>query len=134
MRDRPGHLFSTFAPLERVAHGGAVTVDGSKWQACVEIDCLVLRKKFQTSDEREQVARRIASINRVVECREQELEALAADIARVQAECETVRGGKRNRMRGEEGVLCCIFFLHLIVCSLLAGLQSVCCCSERRPR
>ena len=104
MRDRLGLLFSKVAPPQRVAHGGAVKVGGSQWQACVESDCLVLRNTIQTDDKKEQTASRIANIKREVEGRQQKLEALAADLGRVEAECESVMGVGID-WRREEGVV-----------------------------
>ena len=91
MRDHPGQLFSKDAPPQRVAHGGAVTLEGSQWQACFESDCLVLRKASRTDDKKEQIVNRINNIKREVEGRQQELEALAVDFARVGEEAETVQ-------------------------------------------
>ena len=90
MRDRPGQLFSKDAPTQRVAHGAAVDLKGSQWQACVECDCLVLRKASRTDDKKERTTGRIANIKHEVEGRQQELEALAVDFARVADEAETV--------------------------------------------
>jgi hypothetical protein len=73
-----------------VAHGAAVELGGSQWEACVERGCLVLRTASQTDDKKEQTASRIANIKREVEGRQQELEALAGDIAKVMEEAETV--------------------------------------------
>jgi len=75
-----------------VAHGAAVVLGESQlqWQACVESDCLVLKKNTHTDDKKERIASRIANIKREVEGRQQELEALAIDLERVGAECETV--------------------------------------------
>jgi hypothetical protein len=85
-----GHLFSKDAPPQRVAHGAAVNLKGSQWQACVESDCLVLRKTRRTDDKKERTVSRIANIKREVEGRQQEVEALAGDIASVMEETETV--------------------------------------------
>ena len=90
MRDRPGLLFSKDGAPQQVAHGDAVDLNGSQWQACVERDCLVLRTTSQTDDKKEQTANRIANIKREVEGRQEELEALAVDFARVGEESETV--------------------------------------------
>ena len=90
MRDRPGLLFSRDALPQQVGHGAAVELGGSQWEACVEIDCLILKTGSQTDDKKEQTASRIANIMREVEAREQELEALAGDIAKVTEEAETV--------------------------------------------
>ena len=83
-------MFSKNGPPQRLAHGAAVTLEGSQWQACVESDCLVLRKASRTDDKKEQIANRIANIKCEVEGRQQELEALAVDFARVGEEAETV--------------------------------------------
>ena len=88
-------LFSKDAPSQQVTHGGAVEVGGSQWQASIEIGCLVLRNTIHTDDKKEQAASRFANIKRELEKRQQELEALAADIGRVEAECETVMEGGR---------------------------------------
>ena len=90
VRDRPGQLFSKDGPSQRVAHGAAVDLKGSQWQACVESDCLILRKASRTDDKKERTASRIANIKREVEGRQQELEALAVDFLRVGEEAETV--------------------------------------------
>ena len=90
MRDRPGLLFSNDALPHRVVHGAAVELGGSQWEACVEIDCLVLRTASQTDDKKEQTASRIADIKREVEGRQKEVEALTGDIARVAEETEMV--------------------------------------------
>ena len=90
VRDRPGQLFSKDGPPQRVAHGAAVILEGSQWQACVESNCLVLHKASRTDDKKERTASRIANIKREVEGRQQELEALAGDAARVMEEAETV--------------------------------------------
>jgi hypothetical protein len=94
-----------------VAHGGAVELGGSQWQACVESDCLVLRNTIQTDDKKERTASRIANLkhevtawNEVVlegdgggcvervhvkvEARHQELEALAADQEEAERKCQ----------------------------------------------
>ena len=83
-----------------MAHGAAVYLEGSRWQASVEIDCLVLRKASRTDDKKERTASRIANIKREVEGRQQELEALAVDFARVADEAETVPS-------------CCVCFVSL---------------------
>ena len=85
-----GHLFSKDAPPQRVAHGAAVNLKGSQWQACVEKECLVLNMTTRTDDKKEQTDSRIANIKRELEGRQQEVEALAGDIARVTEETETV--------------------------------------------
>ena len=73
-----------------MAHGDAVNLNGSQWQACVERGCLVLSEVIRTDDKKERTASRIANIKREVEGRKQELEALAVDFARVADEAETV--------------------------------------------
>jgi hypothetical protein len=73
-----------------VAHGATVELGGSQWQACVEIDCLVLRTASRTDDKKEQTVSRIANIKRELEGRQQEAEALAGDIARVTEETQMV--------------------------------------------
>ena len=92
MRDRPGLLFSKDTLPQRVAHGAAVVLGESQlqWQTCVESDCLVLKQTTHTDNKKEQTASRIANIKREVEGRQQELEALAADLERVGVECEMV--------------------------------------------
>ena len=89
---------------QQVAHGGAVVIEGSRWQACVESYCLVLRKITHSNDKKEQIASRVANIKREVEGRQQELEALAADLGRVEAECESVM--ERGRWEEAVAVLC----------------------------
>ena len=66
VRDRPGLLFSKDALPQRVAHGAAVELGGSQWQACVEIDGLVLSTASRTDDKKERVASRISNIKREV--------------------------------------------------------------------
>ena len=61
-------------------------------------------------DKKEQTANRIADIKREVEGRQQELEALAADLGRVEAECESVIE------RGRRMWLCCAHYLFLLFC------------------
>ena len=73
-----------------MAHGDAIKVGESQWLACVESDCLILHNTVQTDDKKEQTASRIANVKREVEGRQQELEALAVDFARVGEESETV--------------------------------------------
>jgi len=73
-----------------VAHGAAVELGGSQWEACVERGCLILRTASQTDDKKEQTASRIADIKHEVEGRQQEVEALTGDIARVAEETERV--------------------------------------------
>jgi hypothetical protein len=73
-----------------VAHGDAVNLNGSQWQACVERDCLVLSEVIRTDDKKERTASCVANIKREVEGRQQELEALAVDYASVTDEAETV--------------------------------------------
>ena len=90
VRDRPGLLFSKDALPQRVAHGDAVEVGVSQWRACVESDFLVLKNIVLTDDKKERTTSRIADIKREVEGRQQELEALTADIDRVEVECEAV--------------------------------------------
>ena len=90
VRDRPGYVLFSNAPAQRVAHGAAVTLEGSQWRACVESDSLVLSKVSWTDDKKEQTANRIANIKHEVEGRQQELSALEADMARVIEEAETV--------------------------------------------
>ena len=90
MRDRPGHLLSKHAPLQRVAHGDVVDLDGKPWQASVESDCLRLTTVTWTDDKKEQTANRIANIKREVEARKQELNDLSADCGRMMEEAETV--------------------------------------------
>ena len=105
MRDRPGLLFSKDAPPQRVAQGGAVEVGGSQWRACVEIDCLVLKNTVKTDDKKERIASR-TDIKREVEGWQQELEALAADLGRVEAECEAVSEEEEEKgLEGEGGVV-----------------------------
>ena len=90
MRDRPGHLFTKHGPTQRVAHEAVVDVGGKQWQACVESDCLRLTTTIRTDNEKDQTASRIANIKREVEARQQELEDLRADLARVIEEAEAV--------------------------------------------
>jgi hypothetical protein len=90
VRDRPGFLFSKDALPQQVAHGAAVELGGSQWEACVEIDCLILRTASQTDDKKEQTASRIADIKHEVEGWQQEVEALTGDITRVAEETERV--------------------------------------------
>ena len=90
MRDRPGHLFTKHGPTQRVAHEAVVDAGGKQWQASVESDCLCLTTTTQTDDEKDQTASRIADIKREVEARQQELEDLSADCARVMEEAEGV--------------------------------------------
>ena len=90
MRDRPGHLISKDALIQQVAHGDIVAVDGSQWQASVESDCLYLTMATWTDDQKEQITSRIADIKREVEARQQELDALIADCARLSDEAESV--------------------------------------------
>ena len=66
VRDRQGLLFLKDAPPQLVAHGAAVDLGGSQWQACVESDCLVLRTASQTDDKKERTASRIANIKHEV--------------------------------------------------------------------
>jgi hypothetical protein len=68
-----------------------VDAGGKQWQASVESDCLCLTTTIRTDDEKDQTASRIADIKREVEARQQELEDLSADCARVMEEAETVR-------------------------------------------
>jgi hypothetical protein len=79
--------------MQEVAHGGLVSVGGKQWQASFETDCLCLTTTTQTDDKKEQIANRIADIQREVEARQVEVEALATDLARVGGECETVPEG-----------------------------------------
>ena len=60
-----------------------------------------MRTSSQTDDKKERVASRIANIKREVEGRQQELEALAGDAARVMEEAETV------------GICVCFLFTRL---------------------
>jgi len=90
VRDRPGHLISKDALIQRVAHGDVVALDGSQWQASVESDCLCLTMATWTDDQKEQITSRIADIKREVEARQQELDALSADCARLRNEAESV--------------------------------------------
>ena len=76
-----------------MVHGTTVNLRGSRWQACVERDCLILRNTIQTDDKKEQTVSRITTIKHEVEGRLQELEALTADLGRVETECESVMDG-----------------------------------------
>jgi hypothetical protein len=90
--------------MQEVAHGGLVPVGGKQWQASFETDCLCLTTTTQTEDKKEQTANRIANIKREVEARQEEVKALATDLARVEGECETVpegREGMRGKQRGD---------------------------------
>ena len=86
--------------MQRVTHGGLVPVGGKRWQASVETDCLLLTTTTKTDDKTEQIASRIANIQREVEARQKEVEALATDLARVGGECETVPEGVGGGKRG----------------------------------
>jgi hypothetical protein len=67
-----------------------VDVGGKQWQASVESDCLRLTTTIQTDDGKDQTASRIADIKREVEARQQEMEDLSADCARVMEEAGAV--------------------------------------------
>ena len=103
MRDRPGQLFAKDAPSQRVANGDAINLNGSQWQACMERDCLVLSEVIRTDDKKDQTTSRIANIKREMEGRQQELEALAVDFARVVDEAKTVPS-------------CCFCFVFVCCC------------------
>ena len=64
-----------------MGHGAAVKLNGSKWEACVESDCLLLSKATRTDDKKERTASRIANIKRELEGRQQEFGALTQDLA-----------------------------------------------------
>jgi hypothetical protein len=49
-----------------VAHGAAVELGGSQWQACVESNCLILRTASRTDDKKERTTSRIANIKHEV--------------------------------------------------------------------
>ena len=88
--------------MQLVAHDAAVKIGGSQWQACIEIDGLVLSNTIMTNDKKEQTVNRIANIRREVEGRQQELEALVADLGVVEAECEEVSEEEDGKRWGGE--------------------------------